>query len=56
MDNLERMIPDSTETFRFNKEHYDKVLEARKKLPWFHKEYVDRWFEFNRKFTYTKKN
>lgn len=56
MDNLERMIPDSTETFRFNKEHYDKVLEARKKLPWHNKEYVDMYFESNHKFLFIKRN
>ncbi len=56
MDSLERMVPDSTETFRFNQEHYEKVLEARKKLPWFHKEYVDMDFESRHKFLFLKKN
>ena len=50
------MVPNSTETTRFNKEHYKRVLEARKKLPWFSKSYVDMQFEFNLKFTFTKKN
>ena len=50
------MDPKSSNTIRIDKALYAKVLEARKKLPWANKEYVDMYFEFNLRFSYTKKN
>lgn len=56
MSNLEPMVPNSTNTTRFDKAHFEKVMEARKKLPWHNKEYVDMYFESNNKFLFIKRS
>lgn len=56
MSNLEQMEPLSTSTTRFDKKHFDRVMEARAKLPWHNKEYIDMYFESNHKMLFIKRN
>lgn len=56
MHNMEPMEPERINTIRIDKEHYAKVLEARKKLPWHNEEYVNMYFESNHKLVFIKRN